>query len=202
MNQTARIGKVAFQNPVLLASGTFGFGLEFPQVVRRLGGIVSKAITSKPRAGNPGPRIWEVPGGIMNSVGLENPGVDEFVHTVLPRMIFGKARVLVNVAGNMVEEYAEIIRRIDSDRVTGFELNVSCPNVRQGCIAFGQNPRALARVVRSCRRATGKLLITKLTANFVDPDTVVKVLAGIKRFMEAEGIPSVTEVHRRLNVER
>ena len=100
MNQTVRIGKVTFQNPVLLASGTFGFGLEFPQVVRRMGGIVSKAITRRPRAGNPPPRIWEVPHGIINSVGLENPGVDEFVRTVLPAMRFGKAKVLVNVAGD------------------------------------------------------------------------------------------------------
>lgn len=188
MNQTVRIGKVTFQNPVLLASGTFGFGLEFPQVVRRMGGIVSKAITLKPRAGNPPPRIWEVPGGILNSVGLENPGVDEFVHTVLPRMTFGKARVLVNIAGSAVEEYAEVVRRIDSDRVEGFELNVSCPNVKRGCMAFGQNARTVARIVRSCRRATGKLLITKLTANFVDPLVTA-------RAAEQEGSDAVTLIN-------
>src|SRR5512136_2039461 len=122
MKLAVRIGKVDFPNPILLASGTFGFGLEFPDVVRRLGGIVSKGITPKPRAGNPPPRIWETPGGIINSVGLENPGVDEFVKSVLPALRFGKARVLVNVAGDTEKEYAEIVRRIDSDLVTGFEL--------------------------------------------------------------------------------
>jgi dihydroorotate dehydrogenase (NAD+) catalytic subunit len=162
--------------------------LEFPQVVRRMGGIVSKAITLKPRAGNPPPRIWEVPGGILNSVGLENPGITEFVNSVLPQMTFGRARVLVNVAGDTVEEYAEIIRHIDSDRIAGFELNVSCPNVKQGCIAFGQNPRTLARIVRSCRRATKKLLITKLTANFVDP-----LLTA--RAAEQEGSDAVTLIN-------
>lgn len=188
MSQAVRIGRVTFQNPLLLASGTFGFGLEFPQVVRRLGGIVSKAITLGSRPGNPPPRIWEVPGGIINSVGLENPGVDEFVNSVLPRMTFGRAQVLVNVAGDTVEEYAEIVRRLDSDRIAGFELNVSCPNVKQGCIAFGQNPRTLARIVRSCRRATKRLLITKLTANFVDP-----LLTA--RAAEQEGSDAVTLIN-------
>ena len=169
MSQSIRIGKVTFQNPILLASGTFGFGLEFPQVVRRLGGIVSKGITRRPRAGNPPPRIWEVPHGIINSVGLENPGVEEFVRTALPAMRFGRAQVLVNVAGDTVEEYAEIIRRIDSELVAGFELNVSCPNVREGGVAFGRNPKLVARIVKAARRATTKLLATKLTANFVDP---------------------------------
>jgi len=203
MSQEVRIGKVTFQNPILLASGTFGFGLEFPQVVRRMGGIIGKAITLKPRAGNPPPRIWEVPGGILNSVGLENPGVSEFVHSVLPRMTFGKAHVVVNVAGSTVGEYAEIIRRMDSDRIAGFELNVSCPNVRQGCIAFGQNPQTVARIVRSCRRTTSKLLITKLTANFVDPlltaraaeqegsDAVTLINAVSALALDAQGLPAL-----------
>jgi dihydroorotate dehydrogenase (NAD+) catalytic subunit len=194
MSQAVRIGRVTFQNPILLASGTFGFGLEFPQVVGRLGGIVSKAITLEPRPGNPPPRIWEVPGGILNSVGLENPGVAEFASSVLPQMTFGRARVIVNVAGDTIEEYAEIIRRVELRTagrglpVAGFELNVSCPNVRQGCIAFGQNPRTLARIVRSCRRATDKLLITKLTANFIDP-----LLTA--RAAEQEGSDAVTLIN-------
>jgi dihydroorotate dehydrogenase (NAD+) catalytic subunit len=169
MSQAVRIGRVTFQNPILLASGTFGFGREFPDVVRRLGGIVSKGITRRPRAGNPPPRIWEVPHGIINSVGLENPGVDEFVRTVLPVMRFRPAQVLVNVAGDTAEEYAEIIRRIDSGLVAGFELNVSCPNVRAGGVAFGRDPKLVARIVKAARRATPRLLVTKLTANFIDP---------------------------------
>jgi dihydroorotate dehydrogenase (NAD+) catalytic subunit len=186
--RTVRIGKVTFQNPILLASGTFGFGLEFPQVVRRMGGIVSKGITRLPRAGNPPPRVWEVPGGIINSVGLENPGADEFARRVLPEMIFGRAQVLVNVAGDTVEDYAAIIRRIDSDRIAGFELNVSCPNVKEGGAAFGQNPKTVARIVRAARRATRKLLVTKLTANFIDP-----VLTA--RAAEAEGTDAVSLIN-------
>jgi dihydroorotate dehydrogenase (NAD+) catalytic subunit len=177
MKLAVRIGKVTFPSPILLASGTFGFGLEFPDVVRRLGGIVSKGITLRPQAGNPPPRIWETPGGIINSVGLENPGVDEFVKSILPALRFGTARVLVNVAGNTVDEYAEIVRRIDSDLVAGFELNVSCPNVRQGGIAFGQNPKLVARIVSAARRRTRKLLVTKLTANFVDPVLTARAAA-------------------------
>jgi len=145
--------------------------------VRRVGGIVTKAITLEPRAGNPPPRIWETPSGIVNSVGLENPGVEEFARHIAPKLNFGLARVLVNVAGFSVGEYAEIIRRADSDTVAGFELNVSCPNVKQGGVAFGQEPGMVARIVRQARKATGKLLVTKLTANFVDPVVTAQAAA-------------------------
>jgi dihydroorotate dehydrogenase (NAD+) catalytic subunit len=164
-----RIGAIEFQNPILLASGTFGFGLEFPEIVRKLGGVVTKGITLEPRAGNPPPRIWEVAGGIVNSVGLENPGAEEFHRAIAPRLRFGKARAIANVAGFTPEEYGEIITRIDHAHLAGFELNVSCPNVRHGGAAFGQNPKLVARIVGNARRRTRKLLVTKLTANFVDP---------------------------------
>jgi dihydroorotate dehydrogenase (NAD+) catalytic subunit len=174
---SVRLGKIEFQNPVLLASGTFGFGLEFPDVVRRVGGIVTKAITLEPRVGNPPPRIWETPSGIINSVGLENPGLEEFAQHILLKLKFGQARVLVNVAGFSIDEYAEIVGRLDSDLVAGFELNVSCPNVKQGGVAFGQDPWMVARIVRQARKATGKLLVTKLTANFVDPVVTAQAAA-------------------------
>lgn len=164
-----RIGTVEFPNPILLASGTFGFGLEFPEVVRRMGGIVTKGVTLAPRAGNPPPRIWEVPGGIVNSVGLENPGVEAFRRDIAPQLQFAPAQVLVNVAGFTPEEYAQIIERIDGEAIAGFEINVSCPNVKEGGVAFGQNPGMVGRIVRKARRRTKKLLVTKLTANFVDP---------------------------------
>jgi len=174
---SVRLGGVEFQNPVLLASGTFGFGLEFPAVVRALGGIVTKAVTLLPRAGNPPPRIWEVPGGIVNSVGLENPGSAAFSHSIAPKLRFGRAQVLVNVAGFSAGEYAEIISRIDCATIAGFELNVSCPNVKHGGVAFGQNPRMVARIVALARKRTKKLLITKLTANFVDPVVTARAAA-------------------------
>jgi dihydroorotate dehydrogenase (NAD+) catalytic subunit len=143
-----------------------------------MGGIVSKGITLAPRSGNPPPRIWEVPGGIVNSVGLENPGAEGFATKIARRMRFGPARVLVNVAGFTPEEYAEIISRVDGETITGFELNVSCPNVKRGGAAFGQDPRMVARIVRHARKRTAKLLITKLTANFVDPALAAKAAAG------------------------
>lgn len=178
LNTKVRVGRVVFQNPILLASGTFGFGLEFPAVVKKVGGVISKAITLKPRAGNPPPRIWEAVGGILNSVGLENPGADEFRRTIAPGLRFGPARVLVNVAGFTAAEYAEIIARTDCETVTGFKLNVSCPNVKEGGVAFGQDPKQVARIVRLARAQTRKLLITKLTANFIDPVLTASAAAG------------------------
>ena len=182
------IAGVRFQNPILLASGTFGFGLEFPDVVRKMGGIVTKGVTLQPRAGNPPPRIWEVPAGIINSVGLENPGAAEFARSIAPQLSFGAARVIVNVAGFTPEEFAVIIRQTDGKNVTGFELNVSCPNVKEGGVAFGQDPKLVARIVRLARKQTKKLLITKLTANFVDPVTTAKAAAG-------EGSDAVTVIN-------
>jgi len=177
MSLKVRLAGLEFQNPLLLASGTFGFGLELPGVVRRMGGIVSKGITLKPCPGNPAPRIWEVAGGIVNSVGLENPGAVEFARSIAPRMRFGNARVLVNVAGFAREEFAEIIRRVDGPTISGFELNVSCPNVKKGGTAFGQNPGLVARIVSTTRKVTGKLLVVKLTANFVDPRLTARAAA-------------------------
>jgi dihydroorotate dehydrogenase (NAD+) catalytic subunit len=172
-----KLAGVEFQNPLLLASGTFGFGLEFPDVVRQMGGIVSKGITLKACPGNPAPRIWEVSGGIVNSVGLENPGARAFARDIAPKMLFGKARVLLNVAGFAIDDYAEIIRCADGPTIHGFELNVSCPNVKHGGAAFGQDPRLVARITTRARRVTRKLLIVKLTANFIDPRTTARAAA-------------------------
>ena len=178
MKLAVRLGNLEFANPVLAASGTFGFGTAFPAVAARLGGVVTKGVTLEPRAGNPPPRIWEFPGGIINSVGLENPGVAAFCRDVLPGLAKRKTRLLVNVAGFSVDEYAEIVARLDGEPVDGFELNVSCPNVKAGGTAFGQSVAAVERITRACRDRTRKLVAVKLTANFVDPVETAKAAAG------------------------
>ncbi len=185
MNWSVRIGNTIFSNPVLAASGTFGFGLGFPGVASRLGGIVTKGITLLPRVGNPPPRIAEFTGGILNSVGLENPGIERFRQEVLPQLASLKTRVVVNIAGFAVSEYAELARQLDEQQVDALELNVSCPNVRAGGAAFGQSPRQVERITQLVRRSTTKTVIVKLTANFVDP-------AETARAAETAGADAVT----------
>jgi len=131
-------------------------------------GIFTKGVTLEPRAGNPPPRVYETAAGLVNWVGLENPGVRVFVREILPNMKKLKTRIFVNVAGFTTSEYAAIIREI-GDRVDGFEINVSCPNVKEGGTAFGQDPKLVAAITRRARAETRRPLIVKLTANFVDP---------------------------------
>lgn len=188
MNSVTRIGRTEFANPVLVASGTFGFGTQFPNVSARLGGIVTKGVTLKPRAGNPPPRIVEFPGGIINSVGLENPGVDRFLAEVLPGIGRLKTRIIVNVAGFAVADYAELARRLEDERISALELNVSCPNVKEGGAAFGQSAATVAAITRSVRAVTRKTVVVKLTANFVDP-------AETARAAEAAGADAVTVIN-------
>ncbi len=167
-NAKFQIFGLNFQNRVFLASGVFGFGLKYSRVTNACGAIFTKGITLQPRTGNPPPRVYETAAGMINWVGLENPGVHGFVREILPRLKKIKTRVFVNVAGFKIEEYARIIQEI-GDRVDGFEINVSCPNVREGGTAFGQDPLLVSRITRQARKATRRPLIVKLTANFVDP---------------------------------
>ena len=182
------IGQTTFENPVLAASGTFEFGLKFPAVANRLGGVVTKAITLQPRAGNPPPRIYEFPGGILNSVGLENPGVDKFCADVVPRTWKLRCRVVVNIAGFTVGEYGELAARLDSEPVDALEVNVSCPNVKEGGALFGQQPRVVEAITTLVRKRTTKTVIVKLTANFVDPVETAKAA-------EAAGADGVTLIN-------
>ncbi len=188
MSHDVRVGRAVFANPVLAASGTFEFGLKFPEVSRRLGGVVTKGITLEPRAGNPPPRIAEFPGGILNSVGLENPGVEAFVSTVLPRARRLGMRIVVNVAGFKVPEFGKLVDRLEEHEVDGYELNLSCPNVSEGGAGFGQNPRLVGRVTADVRRRTRRPVIVKLTANFVDP-------AETARAAEDSGADAVTVIN-------
>ncbi|MEO0227947.1 MAG: dihydroorotate dehydrogenase [candidate division WOR-3 bacterium] len=157
-----------FKNPVFLASGVFGFGLKYPRVTAAVGAFFTKGITLLPRPGNPPPRICETPCGLINSVGLENPGVKEFCRKILPEIRKINKMVFVNVAGFTFDEYARIVEEI-GDEVAGFELNISCPNVKEGGVLFGQNPNSAKMIVEMVRKKTKLPIIVKLTANFVDP---------------------------------
>lgn len=179
-----------FKNPVFLASGTFEYGLIFKRVTNRVGAIFTKGITLEPRAGNPPPRIYETSCGLINSVGLENPGVRSFCRDVLPEIKALKTRIFVNVAGFTPEDFVDIVGEIGT-QVDGFELNVSCPNVRRGGVAFGRDPDICSQVVAGVRKVTKLPVIVKLTANFCDPLVVGQrcVEAG------ADGISLINTLH-------
>lgn len=164
---------MSFKNPVFIASGVFGFGLKYRTVSGATGAFFTKGITLAPRAGNPPPRIYETPSGVINWVGLENPGVRVFTKTILPKMKRLKTRIFVNVAGFTPEEFGIIVGEI-GERVDGFELNVSCPNVKDGGSAFGQSPRIVAQLTAIVRKKTKRPIIVKLTPNFCDPLTVAQ----------------------------
>ncbi len=171
---------LTFKNPVFIASGVFGFGLKYKRVANSVGAIFTKGVTLEPRMGNPPPRIFETPSGVINWVGLENPGVEKFCKQILPKLKNLRTRIFVNVAGFSLEEYERIVEKIGS-RVNGFELNISCPNVKRGGVAFGQNPRIAASVVSRVRKRTSLPLIVKLTPNFCDPLQIARacVDAGV-----------------------
>lgn len=155
--------------PIFAASGTFGFGEEFENFVdlKRLGGVMVKCTTLKPRRGNDGVRITETPSGMLNCIGLENPGVENFLSEILPR-IKDKMNVVVNVSGSSVEDYSELARLLDVDGVAAIELNISCPNVKDGGIIFGTDERQASSVTGAAKKSTRKPVIVKLSPNVTD----------------------------------
>ncbi len=159
-------------SPVVLLSGCVGFGEEYTRVEgfsnRDTGAIVLKGTTKNPRLGNPPHRVWETPEGMLNAIGLQNPGVDKVVDEILPTLDFSETRFLANVCGSTIDEYAEVTRRFDKSPIDGIEINISCPNVEEGGMAFGNYPDMSARVVAACRAATDKPIITKLSPNQTD----------------------------------
>ena len=161
------IAGIQMRTPVLTASGTFGFGEEFADFVdlARLGGVMVKGTTLAPRRGNDGVRITETPQGMLNCIGLENPGVERFLTEILPRIRPYDMNVIVNISGSSVEDYAEIATRLNVDGVSALEVNISCPNVKEGGIVFGTDPRAAADVVRAVVAASEKPVIAKLSPN-------------------------------------
>ena len=161
-----------FASPIVLLSGCVGFGEEYTRIEgfsnRDAGAIVLKGTTGKPRLGNPPHRVYETPAGMLNAIGLQNPGVEYVVDTILPQLDFTETRFIANVCGSTIEEYVEVTRRFDQSPIDAIEINISCPNVKQGGVAFGNYPDMSAQVVAACRRVTSKPLITKLSPNQTD----------------------------------
>lgn len=158
---------IEFKNPVIAASGTFGFAKEFEDYIDldRLGGVSSKGLTLNKNLGNPGIRIYETPSGIMNSIGLQNPGVEHFIDNELPLMLQRDFVTMANLGGHTVEEYVEGARKLDKTDLRMIELNISCPNVKKGGMAFGTDPIKAAEVVSKVREVTDKVLFVKLSPN-------------------------------------
>ena len=170
LDLSVNIAGIRLKNPIIAASGTFGYGVEFEDVVElnKLGGFVVKGLSLEPMIGNPPPRLWETAAGMLNAIGLQNPGVEHVVKSVLPQLDFSETRFIANVCGSTVEEYVEVTRRFDQSPIDAMEINISCPNVREGGVAFGNYPQMSAQVVAACRRVTQKPLITKLSPNQTD----------------------------------
>jgi len=165
---TVHIGNLSLKNPILTASGTFGYGQEYQSFVdlNKLGGIISKTITLKPRIGNPFPRIAETPSGMLNSIGLANVGVHTFIKDKLPFLRSLDTVNIVNVAGSTVEEYIDVIKELEgAEGIDGYEVNVSCPNVKEGGVAFGSNPKITAEITAKINAITNRCVIIKLTPN-------------------------------------
>jgi dihydroorotate dehydrogenase (NAD+) catalytic subunit len=161
-----------FASPIVLLSGCVGFGEEYTRVSgfsnRDAGAIVLKGTTGQPRLGNPPHRVTETPDGMINAIGLQNPGVDHVVRKILPTLDFTETRFIANVCGSTIEEYAEVTRRFDDSPIDAMEINISCPNVKEGGVQFGNYPEMSARVVAACRAQTKKPLVTKLSPNQTD----------------------------------
>lgn len=186
-----KVGGLDLKNPVLTASGTFGYGHEFADFIdlNRLGGFIVKGTTLHPREGNDYPRMAETPSGMLNCVGLQNKGVDYFCEHIYPQLKDIDSNVLVNVSGSSPEDYAECAARIDAlDHIPGIELNISCPNVKDGGMAFGVTCEGAASVVRAVRQRYHKTLIVKLSPNVTD-------IASIAQAVEAEGADSVSLIN-------
>ena len=168
---SVEIGSLKLRNPVMTASGTFGYGEEFSQYVdlEKIGAFVTKGLSLKPRAGNPTPRIVETPGGMLNAIGLQNVGIDAFIQKKVPFLRSVNTPAIANFFGYTPDEYAELASRLDAiPEVAALEVNISCPNVKQGGIVFGTDPNCAASVVAACRAATKKTLIVKLSPNVTD----------------------------------
>ena len=176
-----QIGSIRLKNPIMTASGTFGYGREFDHLValNRLGGIVVKGLSLEPAKGNKPPRIIETPCGMLNAIGLENVGIKAFIREKLPFLETLATPVFTNIYGKTIEEYAALAEQIDSlEAVAGIEVNISCPNVKSGGVAFGVDPVAAATVMREIRKCTNKTVLVKLSPNVTDIAEIARVLEG------------------------
>ena len=175
---SVKIGKINFKNPILTASGTFGYGTEVDLLmdVSKLGGIVTKSITLHPREGNPPPRIVETPSGMLNSIGLANIGVDQYIEDKIPLYSTIGTHIIMNIAGSTMDEYEEIVRKMElvSSDIIGYEVNISCPNVKKGGMEFGVDCDLTKKLTEKLRSMTEKLLIIKLSPNVTDISAIAK----------------------------
>ena len=185
------IGRLKLENPVMVASGTFGYASEYAGFidVDALGAVVTKGISLQPSPGNPAPRTVETPAGMLNAIGLQNPGLEVFIKEKMPFLRKLRARTIVNFFGSTVEDYAELAGRLDKvDGVDALEVNISCPNIKAGGLVFGSDPDTAARVAAEVRRKTGKPVLVKLTPNVTD-------LVSIARAVAATGVDGLTLIN-------
>lgn len=191
VNLNVNIGSLQLANPVLTASGTFGYGEEFSDFIDldRLGGYIVKGTTLEPREGNDYPRMVETPSGMLNAVGLQNKGVDYFIENIYPRISKYRSKMIVNVSGAKIDDYVEVCRRLAPlEHVSAVEINISCPNVKQGGMAFGTTCEGAADVTRAVRAAFPGTVIVKLSPNVTD-------IASIAKAVEAEGADAVSLIN-------
>lgn len=191
-----KIGDLSFKNPVLTASGTFGYGLEFSDFIdlNRLGGFVVKGTTLHHREGNPYPRMAETPSGMLNAVGLQNKGVDYFIENIYPDIKDIDSNIIVNVSGATISDYVAVCEKLNElDRIKAIEVNISCPNVKQGGMAFGTTCEGAAEVARAVRKAYSKTVIVKLSPNVTD-------IVSIAKTVENEGVDSLSLINTLLGM--
>lgn len=191
MNTSTTIAGVTFKNPVMTASGTFGSGMEYGEFVdlNRLGAVVTKGVANVPWPGNPTPRVAEVYGGMLNAIGLQNPGIDVFMERDIPFLKQYDARIIVNVCGKTVEDYVEVVEKLgDQPAVDMLEINVSCPNVKEGAIAFGQKTDALYQITAELKKHAKQPLIMKLSPNVTD-------ITEMARAAEAAGADALSLIN-------
>jgi dihydroorotate dehydrogenase (NAD+) catalytic subunit len=176
MNLGVNIAGVEFKNPVMEASGTFGSGMEFSEFVdlNKLGAVVTKGVANIPWPGNPTPRIAETYGGMLNAIGLQNPGVDVFVKRDIPFLKKYDTKIIVNVCGKTTEEYLEVVERLSDEPIDMMEINISCPNVKEGGIAFGQDPKAVEAITKAVKAKAKQPVIMKLSPNVTDITVMAK----------------------------
>lgn len=178
MNLGVNIAGVEFKNPVMEASGTFGSGMEFSEFVdlNKLGAVVTKGVANVPWAGNPTPRVAETYGGMLNAIGLQNPGIDVFCRRDIPFLKQYDTKIIVNVCGKTTEDYIEVVERLGDEPVDMLEINISCPNVKEGGIAFGQNPKSAEDITRAVKKYARQPVIMKLSPNVTDITEMAKAV--------------------------
>jgi len=190
MNTKVNIAGVEFKNPVTVGSGTFGSGMEYGEFVdlNRLGAVTTKGVANVAWPGNPTPRVAEVYGGMLNAIGLQNPGIEVFCERDIPFLKKYDTKIIVNVCGKSVEDYVEVVERLSDEAVDMLEINVSCPNVKEGAIAFGQNANALENITREIKRKAKQPVIMKLSPNVTD-------ITEMARAAEAAGADGVSLIN-------